>query len=161
MDTTILLWVLAASLILTGLAGIVLPLLPGAPLLFLGLLTAAWAEDFVYVGYGTLGVLALLAILIYLVDFLAGILGAKHFGASPRAMIGAGIGALLGLTLGFAGIVIGPFIGAVVGELSARRELASAGMAGLGTTIGLLLGVAAKIALGLTMIGIFVLVRFF
>lgn len=161
MDTTILLWVLAASLILTGLAGIVLPLLPGAPLLFLGLLTAAWAEDFIYVGYGTLGVLALLVILIYLVDFLAGILGAKHFGASPRAMIGAGIGALLGLTLGFAGIVIGPFIGAVVGELSARRELASAGMAGLGTTIGLLLGVAAKITLGLTMIGIFVLVRFF
>jgi len=161
MDTTILLWVLAVSLILTGLTGIVLPLLPGAPLLFLGLVIAAWAEDFVYVGYGTLAALAALAVLIYVVDFLAGILGAKHFGASPRAMIGAGIGAVIGLFLGFVGIIIGPFIGAVIGELSMRRELTAAGMAGLGTTIGLLLGVAAKIAIGLTMVGIFVLVRFF
>ena len=161
MDTSLLLWVLAASLIVTGLVGIVLPLLPGAPLLFLGLVAAAWAEDFVYVGYGTLGVLAALTALIYVVDFLAGILGAKHFGASPRAMIGAGIGAVIGIFMGFVGIIIGPFIGAVIGELSVRRELTAAGMAGLGTTIGLLLGVAAKIALGLTMVGIFVLVRFF
>ena len=161
MDTTILLWVLAVSLIITGLVGIVLPLLPGAPLLFLGLVAAAWAEDFTYVGFGTLGILAALTALIYVVDFLAGILGAKHFGASTRAMIGAGIGAVVGIFMGFIGIIIGPFIGAVIGELSVRRELTAAGMAGLGTTIGLLLGVAAKIALGLTMVGIFVLVRFF
>lgn len=160
MDTTLLLWVLAVSLILTGLAGIVLPLLPGAPLLFLGLVAAAWAEDFAYVGYGTLGVLAALTILIYVVDFLAGILGAKHFGASPRAMIGAAIGTVIGLFLGIVGIIIGPFVGAVIGELSVRRELIGAGMAGLGTTLGLILGIAAKIALGLTMVGIFVLVRF-
>ena len=161
MDTTILLWILAVSLIITGLIGIVLPLLPGAPLLFLGLVAAAWAEDFAYVGFGTLGILAALTALIYVVDFLAGILGAKHFGASPRAMIGAGIGAVVGIFMGFVGIIIGPFLGAVIGELSVRRELTAAGMAGLGTTIGLLLGVAAKIALGLTMVGIFVLVRFF
>ncbi len=160
MDTTLLLWVLAVSLILTGLAGIVLPLLPGAPLLFLGLVAAAWAEDFAYVGYGTLGVLAALTVLIYVVDFFAGILGAKHFGASPRAMAGAAIGTVIGLFLGIVGIIIGPFVGAVIGELSVRRELIGAGMAGLGTTIGLILGVAAKIALGLTMVGIFVLVRF-
>lgn len=160
MDTTLLLWVLAVSLILTGLAGIVLPLLPGAPLLFLGLVAAAWAEDFAYVGYGTLGALAALTVLIYVVDFFAGILGAKHFGASPRAMIGAAIGTVIGLFLGIVGIIIGPFVGAVIGELSVRRELIDAGMAGLGTTIGLILGVAAKIALGLTMVGIFVLVRF-
>jgi uncharacterized protein YqgC (DUF456 family) len=160
MDTTLLLWVLAVSLILTGLAGIVLPLLPGAPLLFLGRVAAAWAEDFAYVGYGTLGVLAALTVLIYVVDFFAGILGAKHFGASPRAMIGAAIGTVIGLFLGIVGIIIGPFVGAVIGELSVRRELIGAGMAGLGTTIGLILGIAAKIALGLTMIGIFVLVRF-
>jgi uncharacterized protein len=160
-DTTILLWILAVSLIITGLVGIVLPLLPGAPLLFLGLVAAAWAEDFAYVGFGTLGILAALTALIYVVDFLAGILGAKHFGASPRAMIGAGIGAVVGIFMGFVGIIIGPFLGAVIGELSVRRELTAAGMAGLGTTIGLLLGVAAKIALGLTMVGIFVLVRFF
>jgi uncharacterized protein len=161
MDNTILLWVLSVSLILTGLAGIVLPLLPGAPLLLAGLVLAAWAEDFVYVGYGTLAILAVLAALIYAVDFFAGILGARHFGASPRALVGAAIGAVVGLFLGFVGIILGPFIGAVIGELSMRRELVAAGRAGLGTTIGLLLGVAAKIAIGLTMVGIFVLVRFF
>lgn len=161
MDTTVLLWVLAASLILTGLAGIALPLLPGAPLLFLGLLVGAWADDFHYVGYGTLAVLAGLAVLTYVIDFLAGILGARRFGASPRAMVGAGIGALLGLFLGLPGILFGPFVGAVIGELSARRSLAEAGMSGIGTTIGLVLGVAAKIAIGLTMIGIFLFMRFF
>ena len=161
MDTTVLLWVLAASLILTGLAGIALPLLPGAPLLFLGLLVGAWADDFHYVGYGTLAVLAGLTVLTYIIDFLAGILGARRFGASPRAMVGAGIGAVLGLFLGLPGILFGPFVGAVIGELSARRSLAEAGMSGIGTTIGLVLGVAAKIAIGLTMIGIFLFMRFF
>lgn len=161
MDTTVLLWVLAASLILTGLAGIALPLLPGAPLLFLGLLVGAWADNFHYVGYGTLAVLAGLTVLTYIIDFLAGILGAKRFGASPRAMLGAGIGAVLGLFMGLPGILLGPFIGAVIGELSARRSLAEAGMSGIGTTIGLVLGVAAKIAIGLTMIGIFLFMRFF
>lgn len=161
MDTTILLWVLAASLVMTGVAGMALPVLPGAPLLFLGLATAAWAENFTYVGYGTLAILAALAVLTYVVDFFAGMLGARQFGASPRAMVGAGIGAVVGIFLGIVGILIGPFIGAVIGELSARRELVAAGMVGIGTTIGLLLGVAAKIAIGLTMIGIFVLVRFF
>ena len=110
MDTTVLLWVLAASLILTGLAGIALPLLPGAPLLFLGLLVGAWADNFHYVGYGTLAVLAGLTVLTYIIDFLAGILGAKRFGASPRAMVGAGIGALLGLFMGLPGILFGPVV---------------------------------------------------
>ena len=160
MDTTVLLWVLAASLILTGLAGVALPLLPGAPLLFLGLLVGAWADDFHYVGYGTLAVLAGLTVLNYIIDFFAGILGAQRFGASPRAMVGAGIGAVLGLFMGLPGILFGPFIGAVIGELSARRSLAEAGMSGIGTTIGLVLGVAAKIAIGLTMIGIFLFMRF-
>lgn len=160
MDTTVLLWVLAASLILTGLAGVALPLLPGAPLLFLGLLVGAWADDFHYVGYGTLAVLAGLTVLTYIIDFFAGILGAQRFGASPRAMVGAGIGAVLGLFMGLPGILFGPFVGAVIGELSARRSLAEAGMSGIGTTIGLVLGVAAKIAIGLTMIGIFLFMRF-
>ena len=116
MDTTILLWVLAASLILTGLAGMILPLLPGAPLLFLGLVIGAWAEDFIHVGYGTLGILAGLTLLTYVVDFLSGALGAKRFGASKRAMIGATIGAVVGLFMGIVGIIVGPFIGAVIDD---------------------------------------------
>jgi len=160
MDTVVLLWVLAASLALTGLAGMILPLLPGAPLLFLGLVVGAWAEDFLYVGYGTLAVLAGLTLLTYAIDFFSGILGARHFGASRRAMIGAGIGAVAGLFMGVIGLIVGPFIGAVVGELSAQRSLPDASMAGVGTTVGLLLGAVAKLAIGLTMIVIFLVVRF-
>lgn len=160
MDTTILLWVLAASLILTGLAGMILPLLPGAPLLFLGLVIGAWAEDFIHVGYGTLGILAGLTLLTYVVDFLSGALGAKRFGASKRAMIGATIGAVVGLFMGVVGIIVGPFIGAVIGELTAKRTLSDAGYAGVGTTLGLVVGIAVKLLIGVTMIVIFLVVRF-
>jgi uncharacterized protein len=94
------------------------------------------------------------------VDILAGALGARKFGASKRAMIGAGIGALAGLFFGIAGIVAGPFVGALLGELSQQRELVKAGMAGIGATLGLLIGAVAKLAIAFSMIGLFLLVRF-
>lgn len=160
MDSVILLWLLAGALVIAGLAGLLLPMLPGAPLLFGGLLLAAWIEDFAYVGTGTLAVLALLAVLTYVVDFLSGILGARHFGASGRAMIGAGIGAIVGIFMGLIGVLIGPFVGAVIGELTVRKDISRAGMAGIGTTIGLVLGTAAKMALAFSMLGIFLVMRF-
>jgi uncharacterized protein YqgC (DUF456 family) len=161
MAGTIALWILAAFMIIGGLAGLVLPALPGAPLLFAGLLIAAWAEDFAYVGGGALLALGLLALLIVLVDVIAGMVGAKRYGASSRAVAGAAIGAVVGLFMGFIGILIGPFVGAVIGELSARRNLSAAARAGWGTTIGLVFGVAAKLALGFTMVGAFVIMRVF
>ena len=100
---TVGLWVLAAALVIVGIAGLALPALPGAPLLFCGLVVAAWAEDFAYMGTGGIVVLAILAILTYPVDIVAGALGAKKFGASKQAMIGAGIGALIGIFFGIAG----------------------------------------------------------
>jgi uncharacterized protein YqgC (DUF456 family) len=159
MDTTVLLWVLAAVLVLAGLAGLLLPALPGTPLLFAGLLVAAWAEDFAYVGAGTLALLAALAVLSYGVDFAATALGAKRFGASRRAVIGAALGALVGLFFGLPGILLGPFIGAVIGELTAQRGLSEAGRAGLGATIGLVLGVAGKLAIAVSMLGVFAWMR--
>ena len=114
----VLLWLLAAVLVLAGLLGLILPALPGAPLLFAGLLVAAWVEDFSYVGGGTLAVLGALALLTYAVDFAASALGAKRFGASNRAIVGAAIGALVGIFFGLPGILLGPFVGAVLGELS-------------------------------------------
>jgi hypothetical protein len=158
---TTILWILAAGFIVTGLAGLVLPVVPGAPLIFLGLVAAAWAEQFVYVGGWTLAVLGFLAALAYFVDFAAGAFGARHFGASPRAMVGAALGTLAGLFFGLFGVIIGPFAGAVVGELTERPDLRVAGKAGLGATLGLLFGVAAKIALAFAMLGIFITVRFF
>jgi hypothetical protein len=141
-------------------AGLVFPALPGAPVLFVGLVVAAWAEDFTQVGTVTLIVLGVMALLMYLLDFLASAFGAKRFGASPRAIIGATIGAVVGIFFGIPGILLGPFIGAVLGELTAHSDLRTAGRAGVGATVGLALGVAAKLALALAMVGIFVIARF-
>ncbi len=159
MISTVLLWALVVILVLVGLVGLLLPGLPGAPLLFGGLLMAAWIEDFAYVGPWTLVLLAVMGALTYLVDFLAGSLGAKGFGATPYAMVGAFVGAVVGIFFGLPGIFLGPFVGAVLGELLAERSLQEAGAAGLGATIGLALGVAAKMALAFSMIGIFVFLR--
>ncbi len=161
MWVSILLWILAAILVVAGVAGLVVPALPGAPLLFLGLLAGAWAEGFAHVGSGTLSILGAMAVLTYAVDFLAGAFGAKRFGASSRAVVGATLGAVVGLFFGIPGILLGPFLGAVIGELSAKPGVLAAGRAGLGATLGLALGVAAKLSLAFAMIGTFVLVRFF
>lgn len=161
MDPLIAYWLLASALILAGLAGLILPVIPGAPLIFFGLFIAAWAEGFLYVGLWTIALLALIALLTYGVDFWATMFGAKKFGASKRAAIGALLGTVAGLFLGFAGVLFGPFIGAVIGELSTRRNLQQATRSGIGATIGLVLGSALKLALGLAMVGIFVVARFF
>lgn len=159
MIITILLWVVAIGLVAAGVAGLMLPALPGAPLLFSGLLIAAWLEDFAYVGPWTLLLLGALAALTYTVDLLAGALGAKHFGATRAAMVGAVIGAVVGIFFGLPGILLGPFFGAVAGELLVDRTWREAGAAGIGASIGLLFGIAAKMALAFTMLGIFVFMR--
>jgi uncharacterized protein len=160
MDTAVAFWILAAVLVVAGLAGLVLPAIPGAPLIFAGLFVAAWAEDFAYVGFWTIAILALLALLTYGVDFWATMFGAKKFGASRRAVIGAIIGCIAGIFLGFPGVIFGPFIGAVVGELLAQKNLRQATRAGIGATIGLVLGAALKLAMAFAMIGVFVVARF-
>ena len=161
MDPNLVYWPLAFILVAVGLAGLLLPAIPGAPLLFLGLLVAAWTDDFAYAGAGTLAALAALAMLTYGVDLWATMFGAKRFGASKRAVIGALIGFVVGIFLGFPGVIFGPFIGAVIGELLAQRSLQQAARAGFGATIGLVLGAALKLALAFAMIGIFIVARFF
>jgi uncharacterized protein YqgC (DUF456 family) len=160
-DPTVAWLVLAGLLVAVGVAGTLLPAIPGSLLIFAGLLLAAWAEGFAYVGAWTLAVIGGLTALTYAVDFIAGSLGARRFGASHRAVIGAALGALVGLFFGIPGILLGPLVGAVLGELSARRSLGEAGRAGIGTALGLAIGAAAKLALALSMVGVFVVVRFF
>lgn len=154
-----LLWLLAALLIVFGFAGLILPAVPGIPLVFAGLVLLAWAENFAYVGWLTLTLLGVLALLSYGIDFLASALGAKKFGASPRAVAGAALGALAGLFFGLPGIVLGPFVGAVIGEFSRHGSVKMATQAGMGATLGLLFGALLKIALAFTMLGVFVLDR--
>lgn len=155
----ILLWLLAGLLILVGLAGLVLPVLPGIPLVYAGLILLAWAEDFAYVGWITLSVLGLLTLLSYGIDFLATAMGARKYGASPRAVAGAAVGALVGVFFGLAGIILGPFLGAMAGEFSRRATFRTATQAGLGATLGLFFGALLKIALAFTMLGVFVVDR--
>jgi uncharacterized protein YqgC (DUF456 family) len=161
MEVTLLLWVLAIVLVVVGIAGLVIPAMPGAPVFFAGLVVAAWADNFTYVGWGTLVILGVLALLTYVVDFAATAFGAKRFGATKRAIIGAATGGLVGLFFGLPGVLLGPFVGAVIGELSAQRGLHAATRAGIGATIGLALGVAAKLALAFSMVGVFAVARFF
>jgi uncharacterized protein YqgC (DUF456 family) len=144
-------------LILAGIAGTVVPILPGVPLVFAGMLLAAWADHFQHIGAVTLTILGVLCALALLIDFVASVLGARRVGASSRALWGASLGTLIGLFFGLPGLLLGPFFGAVVGELSAGRELAHAARVGAGAWLGLLFGTLAKIALCFTMLGVFAL----
>ncbi len=156
MDWTILWWVLAVLVIIAGLAGTVVPALPGVPMVFLGLFLGAWIGDFELIGWGTLGVLAALAVIAWVVDLLAGAAGARYLGASSRAFWGATIGAIVGIFFGLVGMLLGPFIGAVLAELSGGSNMVQSGRAGVGTWIGMVLATAVKLAIAFLMVGIFI-----
>jgi len=94
------------------------------------------------------------------IDFAASALGAKRVGASPRAISGALIGSVVGLFFGLPGLLLGPFVGAVLGELSMQRSVGQATKVGIATWLGLLFGTLAKLALACTMVGVFLLVYF-
>lgn len=152
--------VLALLLILVGIAGTILPALPGIPLVFAGMLLAAWAGDFQQVGGWTIGLLAVLTILSFGIDFLATAMGAKRVGASRLALLGAVIGTFAGLALGIVGVFIGPFVGALLGELAHRRALGREDMGhatkvGIGTWMGIVVGTVLKLGLAFAMLGLF------
>lgn len=155
MDTQTILYLMAAVLMLVGLAGTVLPALPGIPLVFVGMVLAAWAGDFQYVGWGWLLALGILTLLSLGIDLLAGSMGAKRVGASKWAVGGALLGTLAGLFFGTLGLFAGPFVGALVGELAHRRDLGQAAKVGVGTWFGILLGTVLKVGLAFGMLGLF------
>lgn len=154
MESTIW-YVLAALIVVVGLVGTVLPVIPGTLLIFAGLFMAAWTDHFARVGVVGLVIIGVLAVLAFVADFLASLLGAKRVGASPQALVGATLGGLVGLFLGIPGMIIGPFIGAVGGELLARGRLAQAGKVGFGTWIGLVFAAVVKVVIAFMMIATF------
>lgn len=154
---TVLLWVLVVLLVVVGVGGTALPVLPGALLVFGGLLLGAWIDDFHKVGAWSLTIIGVLAALTYVVDFAASALGAKRVGASRRAVLGAVIGGIVGLFFGILGVLVGPFAGAVIGEYTVQRNLSQAGRVGVGTWIGMALGLAAKLTLVFAMITTFLI----
>lgn len=165
MDQTTLFYILAAVLIVVGILGTILPALPGLPLVFAGMLLAAWANDFQNIGAWTIAALAILTLLSFVIDFVATAMGAKRVGASRSATIGAVLGMFAGLFFGLIGIFIGPFVGAVIGEALHLRRLEKNDMGhmtkvGLGTWLGVVFGVVLKLALAFAMLGIFLLAWF-
>jgi uncharacterized protein YqgC (DUF456 family) len=151
-----LLWALTALLIVVGLAGTVLPALPGTALVLAGIVLGAWIDDFTRVGAATLAVIVVLAVLAWVLDYAAGLLGAQRAGASRQALVGAALGTVLGLFMGLVGVLFMPLVGAAVGEYLAGREHQRALRVGVATWLGLLAGLLAKVVLAFMMAGIFV-----
>jgi len=155
LDIQTLYYVLAGILILVGVAGTVLPALPGVPLVFVGMLLAAWAGGFEQVGGWMLLLLGVLTVLSIGIDLLATAMGAKRVGASKLALVGAVVGTFAGLFFGPVGLLAGPFIGALAGELIHGREVRKATRVGFGTWLGILVGTVLKIGLAFAMLGLF------
>jgi uncharacterized protein YqgC (DUF456 family) len=160
MDGSTLMLIGAAVLVALGLAGSVLPALPGVPLVFGGLLLAAWADDFERVGWVTLTLLGLLTLASFAIDLAATAMGARKVGATRLAIVGAALGTVAGIFFGIPGLLIGPFAGAVAGEMLSHGEWRQATRAGVATWLGLLFGTLAKLALVFAMIGIFLFMYF-
>lgn len=156
----ILLYALGALLIAVGIAGLLLPALPGAPLLAIGAVLVAWAEGFTRVGWVTVAIAIALSILIFIVDFAAAALGAKAFGASKWSIVGATVGLVVGLFLGPVGILLGPVVGAIVFEYARNPDFGRAAKAGAGAFLGFVLGSAVKVALAFVLVGVLVFALF-
>ena len=152
--------IVAILLVVAGVAGTVLPMLPGAPLVFAGLLLAAWQGGFDQVSIITMVIIGAIAAMAWAVDFFASIVTAKKVGASKYALWGAGIGALVGIAGGIVGLIIGPAIGAIVGELithksTSKEATTKATTVGIAAGLGFVLALAIKIVLVLTMLAVF------
>jgi uncharacterized protein YqgC (DUF456 family) len=148
-------YLIGAGLIVVGLAGAVVPVLPGIPLIFGGMWLIAGIDGYRHLGRWWLIGIGSLAALGVIVDLMAGALGAKRVGASPRAVTGALIGTVLGLFFGLPGLLLGPFLGAAVGELVAGKDLQRSTHVGVGATLGFLFGAIVKLVVSLTMLALF------
>ena len=153
---TAALWAAAITLIVAGVAGTLLPMLPGAILVFCGIALAAWIDDYTRIPVWMLLPFGVLTVMAWIVDYAAAAIGAARARASRQAIIGAAIGTFAGIFSGLWGLLFMPLAGAAIGEYLAQRDLRQAGKAGIATWIGLLLGTAAKVAIVFMMIGIFV-----
>jgi len=151
----ILLYLIAAALIVSGLVGAMLPALPGIPLIFAGIWLIAAVDHYHHLGlWWLLGIAGVGAVGLTL-DLLAGALGAKRVGASKQAVWGALVGTVIGLFLGLPGLLLGPFFGAVLGELAAGNSVLRSTHVGVSAWIGLIFGTIAKLVSSLMMVALF------
>jgi uncharacterized protein YqgC (DUF456 family) len=168
-------WIASVGLIVVGVAGTVLPMLPGTILVLAGIVLGAWIDGFTRVSGWALGFVALLAVLAWITDYVAALMGAQRAGASKLALLGAAVGTVLGIMMGLFGLLFMPLLGAMAGEYWSQRQRLGptaipgdlsaasqqAARVGVATWIGLLLGTVIKLVLTFLMIAIFVVALWF
>jgi len=154
--TVTLLWLLSVALIVAGIAGTVLPALPGTLFVLAGIVLGAWIDDFTRVGWGVLTVVIVLAVLAWVLDYVAGLLGARKAGASRQAIVGAALGTVAGLFMGLVGVLFMPLVGAAIGEWLARRDHGRALHVGVATWLGIMAGMVSKVVIAFMMLGVFI-----
>lgn len=152
-----LIWVALLLFFLAGLAGSIIPSVPGPPLIFAGSLIYAMATRFERVGWFTLLILGIIAALAQIVDYLAAVYGVRKLGGSKWGMWGSVLGGLIGLLIGnIPGMIVGLFAGAFLMELwKGNKDLLSCTRVGWGSLLGFLGGTLIKVIFSLIMIGIF------
>jgi uncharacterized protein YqgC (DUF456 family) len=150
------LWIGAVLMIVVGIAGTVLPALPGVVLVFAGIVLAAWIDGFTVISGWTIGLLSVLTVIGFAVDYVAQLMSARRAGATPLGIAGAAVGTVAGIFTGLIGLLFMPLLGAAIGEFIAHRDALRAGRVGVATWVGLLVGAVLKLAIVFTMTGIFV-----
>jgi len=154
--TETLLWVLSVVLIVVGVAGTVLPALPGTLFVLGGIVLGAWIDDFTRVGWVVVTIVSVLAVLAWVLDYVAGLLGARKAGASRQAIVGAALGTVAGLFMGLVGVLFMPLVGAAIGEFIAQKDHQRAVKVGVATWVGIMAGLVSKVVIAFMMIGLFI-----
>ncbi|HSR01531.1 MAG TPA: DUF456 domain-containing protein [Methylophilaceae bacterium] len=154
-------WLLALVLVILGFAGLAIPVIPGIVLIFSGLLLGAWIDNFARVSEITMVIIAVIALIAWVIDFSASYITAKKAKASKLALWGTLIGAMFGMFAGVVGIIVGPIIGAVIGELITMRNTGNATRVGIAAGLGFVLALVIKFILSLLAISIFAYAYFY
>ena len=154
------LYAVSFVLILVGLAGTIIPALPGIPMIFAGGWLIAYLEYYQFFGWGTLIALGVLTVISLIIDWVSQTMGAQKAGATKLGLTGAFVGTIVGIPFGLVGIFLFPVIGAFVGEMIGHRDMRKAGKVSWATWIGMIAGIAAKLAIAFIMIGIMCVMRF-
>lgn len=146
---------LASLLMITGILGSLIPVLPSTPLVFLGALGHFLCFPQASVSPVVLGILGLMALISLGIDFIASVIGAKRLGATWKGILGVVIGGVVGFFFGLPGVILGPLLGAVLFEMIGGSSLHAAGKAGLGAIIGILAGALGRFAFAIAMTALF------
>ena len=146
---------IALLIMAIGCLGSILPGIPSTPLVLIGAIAHKIYFKSMSAGWIVLTLLVLITALALVMDYLASIYGAKKFGATKKGMAGAIVGGIVGLFFNLPGIILGPFIGAVIFEMIGGREWKPAMKAGLGATLGLFAGAVGKLVCCLSMTTLF------